>query len=408
MGFLQCQVELCVRELKSEFDKKRFSKLVSGHVDVINTACYRVNDALMLGGREREAQADLALKYELNDTLENDTDGIEEEAEAALDDEETSLEVDESADNVFQLYDLIRAGQIYTQHSTFNENVNNWLFKLKVVESCLKRYRFLDENKLVDLENLLRDFPNLLEPLKLIIGSAQLCLDSGLQMSFPPMLVDGPPGVGKTQVFKSIAKALNVPLLEVNMAGLEGRFELVGGHRTYKGAEPGILFKSLFNCDIANPILLLDEAELGKQSLYQPLYSFVENQTFQDHFLELDFDVSAVNIVFITNDKTLLPDALRSRLMEFDVSAPSKQQTEIIVRRIYNSIIQSSPKYESFDRELSEGCVEMLSSEPMRVIRKIILSGLCSAAVRGGLKKLMPSDLNLIANKEKPSIGFLA
>jgi hypothetical protein len=258
-------------------------------------------------------------------------------------------------------------------------------------------------------KKLFEEFPNMHRPLMTVVGSLYLSARSSCEFSIPPILIQGPPGCGKTELVRRLAELLSMPLHKISMGSVNGNFELPGGHRGYRGATVGLLCKHLINSEVANPIYLFDEAELGASELYQPLLQFVEDDTFQDHFLEIEFNTKHVNIVFITNDKELLPSAIRSRLIEFDVGQPSLAEKIAICQRMYTRMRMADPRYEMFPVDLEEGCLYRLSAGPLRDVRKNIEQAFCRSAVRAGMDGVLAiteEDITA-APMAKQRIGFI-
>ena len=206
------------------------------------------------------------------------------------------------------------------------------------------------------------------EPLTAIVGSLYLSANASREFSIPPLLIQGPPGCGKTELVRNLSTMLEVPLNTIAMGSVNGNFELPGGHRGYRGATMGTLCKYLVKSPVANPIYLFDEAELGYAELYQPLLQFLEDDEFRDHFVEIKFNTKYVNVIFVTNDKEQLPGAIRSRLIEFDVGKPSDTETMAICQRIYQRIRAENSCYASFPEALNQRCIELLSRGPLREV----------------------------------------
>jgi ATP-dependent Lon protease len=263
------------------------------------------------------------------------------------------------------------------------------------------------------MEHLYDELPNFHDVLDDVKRQIALCEDSRDALEITPILLLGPPGVGKTHFAREIAQLLGTGMGFVSMSSLTAGWVLSGASSQWKGARPGKVFETLVDGAYANPVMVVDEIDKARgEHAYDPLgalYSLLEHdtaQTFTDEFAEVPIDCSQVIWVATANDERSIPEPLLNRMNVYAVEMPDRDAACTIARRLYASIRGEHAWGERFDPEPSTELLERMAEMAPREMRRAWMTAFGNARLDGGRSTLLPIDLPTAAAR-KGSIGFM-
>jgi ATP-dependent Lon protease len=195
------------------------------------------------------------------------------------------------------------------------------------------------------MDHLYDELPNFHAVLDDVRRQLALCEDSRDALEIVPMLLLGPPGVGKTHFARELSVLLGTGMGFVSMSSLTAGWVLSGASSQWKGARPGKVFETLVDGQYANPVMVVDEIDkAGGEHAYDPLgalYGLLEHDTagsFTDEFAEVAIDASQVIWVATANDARAIPEPILNRMNVHEVRAPDRDAARRIAQRLYVGI----------------------------------------------------------------------
>jgi ATP-dependent Lon protease len=262
------------------------------------------------------------------------------------------------------------------------------------------------------MDHLYGEMPNFHDALNDVRRQIALCEDSRDALEITPMLLLGPPGVGKTHFAREISQLLGTGMGFISMSSLTAGWVLSGASSQWKGARPGKVFETLVDGSYANPVMVVDEIDKARgEHAYDPLgalYSLLEHDTarcFTDEFAEVPIDASQVIWVATANDERAIPEPILNRMNVYQVQMPDPEAARGIARRLYASIRQAHDWGQRFDPEPAEPVLQAMAEMAPREMRRAWVTAFGNARL-DGRSSLLLKDLPS-AGSRKSQIGFV-
>jgi ATP-dependent Lon protease len=236
----------------------------------------------------------------------------------------------------------------------------------------------------------------------------------------PIICLYGPPGVGKTSLGKSIASAMKRKYVRMSLGGLHDEAEIRGHRRTYIGAMPGRIIKSIQKAGSSNPVFILDEIDKVTQMTHNgdPASALLEvldpeqNNAFHDNYLDVDYDLSKVLFIATANNLSTIPRPLLDRMEVIEVSGYITEEKyeiakrHLIPRELENTGLKSRDLKPTFNKAAIEMIIERYTRESgVRQLEKQIDKALRKIAYKRqlednvGYQKITPTEIEDLLGK---------
>ncbi len=268
------------------------------------------------------------------------------------------------------------------------------------------------------LTALEEEFPGFSEVIRRVVRPHLALIAAGAKRARqPPVLLVGPPGVGKSMFARRLAQLLGAEPLSVDMASATNNATLAGSSTFWANSQPGLLFSALAwgspgRPPVADPVVILDEVDKTSSDRYDPLgplYTLLEPstaKTFEDQALPgIVTDASFVRWVLTANDTRSIPDPIMSRVLVFEIQRPSGQELAQIAHRMLESTIRELDI--RFESMIPKEAIEMVSKMGPREF-KVRLESAIGTAIGSGRSRLVAEDfVEILRAQEKVKLGFV-
>lgn len=240
-------------------------------------------------------------------------------------------------------------------------------------------------------------------------GAILLSIEGRVPLAMDPILLLGPPGVGKTHFANMLGKLLGTGFMFVSMSQMTAGWILGGASSQWKGARKGKIAESLIDDVYANPVCLIDEIDkAGGEHAYDPmgtLYTLLEHDTasaFTDEYVEIPMDASKMMFIATANDERCIPKPILDRVKVMEVRELTKDELRHIARTMYAEMLAEFHWH--FTPEMSDETVDAIINSSARTMRTTLMSAFRIAKL-AGRDCLTPADLTA-GVRPKQKIGF--
>lgn len=261
---------------------------------------------------------------------------------------------------------------------------------------------------------------NLADTKEAIVEYITMMIHSDMQCIPMPILMIGPPGVGKTSIAKAIAHALNLPYHSFSVGGLSDTAVFRGHHSSWSESTPGNLVRMLVTVQCENPVVLIDEIDKTGSSYHGMVQDIIselcdptQSRRFVDSYMGFPIDLSKAVWILTANDRNKIPEYLLDRCNVIEIKPYTSEERAVIIEyHLLSQVLkENSLRYEV---RLEEEMLKKLSLIPsLREVKRLIRSGIARmlSKIRPGeatVIKLDSSSVEIKGARSKQPIGFIA
>lgn len=245
-----------------------------------------------------------------------------------------------------------------------------------------------------------------------------LMIHSEMRGATVPLLLVGPPGIGKTSIAKAIARALNLPFHSFNLGGLSDNALFRGHHSSWSESTPGNITRMLITAKCENPVVLLDEIDKAGSSYQGNIQDVVSemidpstNYRFTDSYIGVPMDISRCLFILTANERKTIPDYLLDRCQTITIRQYTQEERAYIIKKYLLAQV-CGENFLQCQVSIDSDIVERLSQiESLREVKRIIRSGIAKALAElklGDVKNISLGQRNMEIKGAytKSAVGF--
>ncbi|MCL4154177.1 UNVERIFIED_CONTAM: hypothetical protein GTU68_020366, partial [Idotea baltica] len=287
-------------------------------------------------------------------------------------------------------------------------NYIDWLLELPWESYSEDNFDFQEVQKILDADHYG------LEKVKERIMEHLAVLKLKADKKAPIICFHGPPGVGKTSLGKSIARAMGKEFIRVSLGGARDEAEIRGHRRTYIGALPGRIVQGLKKASTSNPVFMLDEIDkVGNDFRGDPSSALLEvldpeqNNSFRDNFLEVEYDLSRVMFICTANTLSTIHPALRDRMELIEINGYSMEEKLEIAKRHLIPKARKDHGLQASQIKISPKAIQTIIQNYTRESGVRTLSKRLANLSRSVAKEIVLNDQSLVRISDKNIQDFL-
>ena len=255
-------------------------------------------------------------------------------------------------------------------------------------------------------------FPNFKPVIDILARHLRLAELAETALKLPPLLLLGPPGIGKTEFARAVAETLEMSFRIQSMAETSAGFVLTGAHGTWADATPGAIVKCIADCPQGSaPLMLLDEFDKARSGSYHrpdlALLGLLEPTTakvFRDENLDLCLDARPLSFLLTANRLRDIRPEILSRVRVVEVGVPTQDQMPAIIRSLDEGIRREMADLPRIFAPLGEDVISHLSARPPRALRRLLLDAyaLVAERTREDVRMyLRPEDFDALEGRQR-------